>query len=591
MNRNYKSKVNKNLRQISLAICLSAFLFITAAIAQTPTLRANGKIAFTSDRDGNQEIYVMNNDGTGQVRLTNNPGADSFPAFSPDGRKIAFISQSTISPTFAVNIKIMNADGTNQTELTPINYFSSPSPWHEIKSLDWSPDGSKIAFDEGGEIFTVNVDGSNRRNLTNHPANDNAPSWSPDGSRIVFTSNRVPISIMHTMNADGSDVRALPSAGEFIDYSPDWSPTGTKIVFVVGSENFLPILYIANADGTNRQPFDGSGMGSMHRNKPNWSPDATKIVFHTWEFFSNDAEIYVKNVNGGALIRLTNTNGNNFQPSWQPLAPATTFADFDGDGRADISVFRPLDRTWYLNRSQLGFSAVQFGLATDKITPADYDGDGKTDIAVYRNGIWYLLGSTVGFGQIQFGLAGDIPQPADYDGDGKADLAVWRPSNGTWYVYNPANGQFNAAQFGVSTDKPVVGDYDGDSKADYAVFRPSNGAWYLQRSTAGFTGMQFGDANDKLVPADYDGDGKTDVAVFRPDNGVWYLMRSNLGFTGVQFGLGTDIPVPADYDGDGKADVAVFRDGIWYLLQSANGFSGVQFGLANDKPVASANLP
>jgi len=121
------------------------------------------------------------------------------------------------------------------------------------------------------------------------------------------------------MNADGSDVRALPSAGEFIDYSPDWSPTGTKIVFVVGSENFLPILYIANADGTNRQPFDGTGFGSTHRNKPKWSPDATKIVFHIWEFFSNDAEIYVKNVDGGGLIRLTNTNGNNFQPSWQPL--------------------------------------------------------------------------------------------------------------------------------------------------------------------------------------------------------------------------------------------------------------------------------
>ena len=173
MNINYKSKVNKNLRHIFSAVCLLVFILTATVFAQTPPLRANGKIAFTSDRDGNQEIYVMNNDGTGQVRLTNNPGADSFPAFSPDGRRIAFVSQNT-SGAFA--IKLMNADGTNQTELTPITYFSSQSPWHEKKSLDWSPDGSKIAFDESNEIFTINVDGSNRTNLTNHPAGDSAPA-------------------------------------------------------------------------------------------------------------------------------------------------------------------------------------------------------------------------------------------------------------------------------------------------------------------------------------------------------------------------------------------------------------------------------
>ncbi len=265
--------------------------------------------------------------------------------------------------------------------------------------------------------------------------------------------------------------------------------------------------------------------------------------------------------------------------------------DFDGDGKSDISVFRPNGGIWYLLNSQSGFTAAQFGVAADKIVPADYDGDGKTDLAVYRSGTWYLQRSSAGFTGIAFGEANDIPQPADFDGDGKAELVVWRPSNGVWYVFNLATNQFTAFQFGSSADKPVASDYDGDGKADYAVFRPSSGTWYLQRSQAGFTGIQFGDANDKPVPADYDGDGKTDIAVFRPSNSVWYLQRSTQGFTGVQFGLPTDLPVPADYDGDGKADIAVYRSGVWYLQQTTAGFTGVQFGEATDKPIPNAFVP
>jgi len=271
--------------------------------------------------------------------------------------------------------------------------------------------------------------------------------------------------------------------------------------------------------------------------------------------------------------------------------PVNANFDFDGDARADISVFRPSDRVWYLNQSTNGFSAAQFGLSTDKITPADYDGDGKTDVAVFREGVWYLQRSTAGFTGIAFGDGNDIPQPADFDGDGKADLALWRPSNGTWFVLNLVNNQSNAFQFGASEDKPVVADYDGDGRADYAVFRPPNGTWYIQQSRDGFTAMQFGASEDKPVPADYDGDGKTDIAVFRPSNGTWYLQRSQLGFTGIAFGFGSDLPVPADYDGDGKADLAVFRNGTWYLQRSSQGFTGVAFGEATDKPAPNAFIP
>ena len=265
--------------------------------------------------------------------------------------------------------------------------------------------------------------------------------------------------------------------------------------------------------------------------------------------------------------------------------------DFDGDGRADVSVFRPENGVWYLLNSTSGFTGSQFGVSTDKIVPADYDGDGKTDVAVYRDGTWYLQRSQLGFTGITFGAATDIPAPADYDGDGKADIAVFRPSNGTWYVFNLVTNQFTGSAFGQTGDIPVAGDYDADGKADIAVYRPSQGTWYIQRSQLGFTGMQFGTPTDKPVPADYDGDGKTDIAVFRPESGTWYLMRSTQGFTGMQFGLGTDKPAPADYDGDGKADIAVFRSGTWYLQQSTQGFTGVSFGASNDQPVPNAFVP
>ena len=267
----------------------------------------------------------------------------------------------------------------------------------------------------------------------------------------------------------------------------------------------------------------------------------------------------------------------------ESAATSRKFFDFDGDGRADVSVFRPAGGIWYLLQSQNGYAGAQFGLDTDKIVPADYDGDGKTDLAVFRNGTWYLQRSQLGFTGIQFGAADDVPVPADYDGDGKADVAVFRPSTGAWYLLQSQLG-FTGVSFGQTGDKPVPADYDGDNKTDVAVFR--NGTWYIQRSQLGFTGIAFGFGTDKAVPADYDGDNKADVAVFR--DGAWYIQRSQLGFTGVSFGQAGDLPAAADYDGDGKTDVAVFRNGTWYIQQSLAGFTGAAFGASSDRPVPNA---
>ncbi|HZH33520.1 MAG TPA: FG-GAP-like repeat-containing protein, partial [Pyrinomonadaceae bacterium] len=268
-------------------------------------------------------------------------------------------------------------------------------------------------------------------------------------------------------------------------------------------------------------------------------------------------------------------------------------ADFDGDGKTDVSVFRPSEGIWYvLQSSNNNLKATNFGLASDRLVPADYDGDGKTDVAVYRNGTWYLMRSLSGFTAIQFGLPEDRPQPADYDGDSIADVAVFRPSNGTWYIQRSRDG-FTAINFGLSSDRPVAADYDGDGKTDVAVYR--NGTWYIQRSRDGFTAVNFGLAEDKPVLGDYDGDGKSDVAVFRPGAGSWYYLRStDNGFRARQFGIGTDIPSPGDYDGDGMSDFAVFRagEGNWYVSFNASGvFRSQTWGTNGDVPAPSAIVP
>jgi hypothetical protein len=269
------------------------------------------------------------------------------------------------------------------------------------------------------------------------------------------------------------------------------------------------------------------------------------------------------------------------------------YVDFDGDGKTDVSVFRPSDGNWYILNSRDNSFAVQaFGQSGDTITPADFDGDGKTDVAVFRAGAWYLSRSRDGITGTIFGQAGDVAQPGDYDGDGIADVAVFRPSSGTWYIQASRDG-FSAVNFGIATDRPVASDFDGDGKTDPAVYR--DGTWYVLKSTGGTLITSFGLADDKPVVGDYDGDGKVDIAVWRPSSGVWYFIRSgNSSVGGGAFGLSADVPTPGDYDGDGSNDLAVYRPtgGLWFILSPTTGsVRGATFGLSQDKPVPSAIVP
>ncbi|MDM7922386.1 MAG: M36 family metallopeptidase [Pyrinomonadaceae bacterium] len=272
--------------------------------------------------------------------------------------------------------------------------------------------------------------------------------------------------------------------------------------------------------------------------------------------------------------------------------PGDRMPDFDGDGRTDISIYRPsAGEWWYLRSSDGGNYAVQFGSASDVIVPADYEGDRKTDMAFYRDGEWFVMRSNdFTYYSFPFGVATDIPAPGDYDGDGKSDAAVFRPTTGEWFIQRSTGG-VAISNFGVSGDRPVPADYDGDGKTDIAIFRPNSGEWWLNRSTAGVIAVTSGTATDMTVVGDYSGDGKADIAYFRPTTGEWYIIRtSDLSYYSVPFGAAGDIPAPGDYDGDSKIDPAVFRpsDTNWYVQRSTAGILIRQFGIASDKPVPSA---
>jgi Fungalysin metallopeptidase (M36)/FG-GAP-like repeat len=281
-------------------------------------------------------------------------------------------------------------------------------------------------------------------------------------------------------------------------------------------------------------------------------------------------------------------------------------ADFDGDGKSDISVYRPSEGNWYLNRSTAGFSAMHWGISTDRIVPADYDGDGKTDFAIFRPSVdsnqpdFYILNSSnFTFTGVYWGNPNDIPVIEDYDGDGKADIAIVRPTSGNylWYLLKSSNGQsqvsFNLS-FLPSTAQPIGGDFDGDGKADLIAVNFEFGEyyWYSFTSTmiGGFSRLPLGTAGDKIALGDYNGDGVDDMAVYRPSNGIWYI-RNSSGNSAIQFGIASDIPVPADYDGDGRTDIAIYRNGTWWITQSTAGLTVTQFGLSNDIPIISGYLP
>jgi len=351
---------------------------VPAQITQKPLRgRHNGKIVFISDRDyKGLGVWSMNPDGSSPTRITDDksrterlpdfsPVYDSYPVWSPDGTKIAFISNRD----YLFSLYVMNADGSNARLVTD-------------KVMDpgepaWSPDSGKIAFSAGKratfgmdrpsvDIYVVNVDGSGLIQLTRDAGLNGSAAWSPDSKQIAFTSNRDGKSKIWVMNPDGSNQRLLPNPQNtgtgFYGGQPAWSPDGTKILFISSRTcraGVATAIYVMNADGSNSRlvtndPNDCGGYSS-----PRWSPDGARILAgfapERVGILEPIPEIIIMNADGSNQINISN-RGRYAERS------QSTFTDIHAD-------WQPLHGPLNFTSSVVGFSAPSYTMYENAEVP------------------------------------------------------------------------------------------------------------------------------------------------------------------------------------------------------------------------------
>lgn len=268
---------------------------------------ATGQLAYVNiASDGRSDIYLVNVNGTGTRRLTTDPAADSAPAWSPDGRRIAFTTDRDGNS----EIYSIDADGVASARLT-----NEPrADYHPA----WSPDGSRITFvserDGNPEIYVMNADGTNPVRLTNHPFRDLDPTWSPDGRRIAFASDRDRSMDVYIMEADGSGVVRFTTTGA---RQPAWSPDGTKIAYAA---DYCPWYYTC-PPSIFVKPLTGNPdrLSPTLGDRPSWSPDGRKVAYDGVEcdFYYYECDrvgIRIARVDGSSIVG--HVKGHS--PAWRP---------------------------------------------------------------------------------------------------------------------------------------------------------------------------------------------------------------------------------------------------------------------------------
>ena len=266
------------------------------------------KLAFDTNRDGDNEIYLMNADGSDPRRLTHSPGRDAHPFWSPDGTRIVFQSPRDADAEGEVQIWVMNADGSDPRRLTDLDGFAGVPAW--------SPDGRRIVYQfmprgigSGAvwELHLIDAGGAAAPSrLTDGSANDQVPNWSPDGSRLVFYSDRTGDDEVYLMDADGTNlVRLTDDRGE--DSSAAWSPDGTSIAFKSDRGGTREIYVMPlGPDGPAGPPVRLTEGTDAH-GIPAFSPDGRRLGFHS--AMDGATDVYVIGVDGRGLVSLTGGHG------------------------------------------------------------------------------------------------------------------------------------------------------------------------------------------------------------------------------------------------------------------------------------------
>lgn len=262
-------------------------------------------ILFESHRDGNPEVYQINPDGSGIINRSNDPADDRDPVWSPDRMQIAFASDRNGDD----EIFVMDADGMNQGSLTPLIIGSSRRP-------AYSPDGTQIAFDNDGdgddEVWVMDVDGGAQTQLTFNDVDfDQGPTWSMNSAQILFTTFRTGSDDLFVMDRDGMNQTLRVDTGEH-DWQPDWSPDGTRIVFTVQDGAGVDNIWIVNADG--QTGLRQLTFGNAEDREATWSPDGTWIAFTSDRMGNRD--IFLMTPDGGNVTRLTTDPAEDSRPSW-----------------------------------------------------------------------------------------------------------------------------------------------------------------------------------------------------------------------------------------------------------------------------------
>jgi dipeptidyl aminopeptidase/acylaminoacyl peptidase len=270
-------------------------------VTSTPAHVQGPRIAFVSLRDRNNELYIMNADGSGLARLTDNPAVDYDPACSPDGTRLAFMSRRDGNN----EIYVMDSDGSSVIRLTN----NAAEDWDPA----WSRDGGRIAFvsDRAGnaEIYIMSATGGGVTRVTGNTIGDRWPSWSPDGNHIVLASPRGGNDELLIKDLLSGDVTRLTN-NPADDWDPEWSPDGSRIAFVSDRDGNEEI-YVVDADG--------GGVTRLTNNPgvdiaPAWSPDGRRIAFVSYT--GTNGEIYVMNADGSGVTRVTNNPADDWDPTW-----------------------------------------------------------------------------------------------------------------------------------------------------------------------------------------------------------------------------------------------------------------------------------